>query len=405
MIKDKQYYKFCLYGFLKNLRFFEPFFILFFLSKDLSFLQIGTLYAVREIAINIFEIPSGIIADALGRRKTLASSFLVYIISFLIFYSSANFSLFIFAMLFYALGDAIRSGINKAMIIDYLNRTGQQKYKIKYYGHTRSWSQFGSALSSLAGGILYFFNHNLDVIFLFSIVPYLLDFANVMLYPKYLDQTAKKSDSALSNLKLITSGFFLGLKEPKLLTVMVNSSIYSGFYKSIKDFIQPFLKTLIIQMPFLLFMSNDEKTAIFLGLIYFVIFITNSMVSKNAANIVDRFRSAGSFLNRSLFAGVTLGLLSGLIMQFYISIWAVLLFIIILLIENVRKPAGTAIITDQSEDTVHSGILSVTSQMGSVFSALFVLMIGFLADIYGVGLGIGFVSITVILTIPFIRIK
>jgi len=43
--------------------------------------------------------------------------------------------------------------------------------------------------------------------------------------------------------------------------------------------------------------------------------------------------------------------------------------------------------------------------MGSVFSALFVLMIGFLADIYGVGLGIGFVSITVILTIPFIRIK
>ena len=127
IIKDKQYYKFCLYGFLKNLRFFEPFFILFFLSKELSFLEIGTLYAVREIAINFFEIPSGIIADALGRRKTLASSFLVYIIAFIIFYSSGSFPLFILAMLFYALGDAIRTGINKAMIIDYLGGTGQQK--------------------------------------------------------------------------------------------------------------------------------------------------------------------------------------------------------------------------------------------------------------------------------------
>ncbi|MCK5457728.1 MAG: hypothetical protein KAI45_11425 [Melioribacteraceae bacterium] len=116
--KDKQYYKFCLYGFLKNLRFFEPFLILFFLSKGLSFFEIGILYAVREISINIFEIPSGIFADAFGRRKTLASSFLIYIITFIIFYIGADFSLFIIGMLMYALGDAIRTGINKAMIIE-----------------------------------------------------------------------------------------------------------------------------------------------------------------------------------------------------------------------------------------------------------------------------------------------
>ena len=30
IVKDKQYYKFCMYGFFKNLKFFEPFFILFF---------------------------------------------------------------------------------------------------------------------------------------------------------------------------------------------------------------------------------------------------------------------------------------------------------------------------------------------------------------------------------------
>ena len=84
--KDLQYYKFCIYGFLKNLRFFEPFLILFFLEKGLSFFQIGTLYAIREITINILEIPTGIVADSLGRRRTMIFSFIAYIISFIIFY-------------------------------------------------------------------------------------------------------------------------------------------------------------------------------------------------------------------------------------------------------------------------------------------------------------------------------
>ncbi len=81
-IKDVQYYRFCLYGFFKNLRFFEVFLILFFLEKGLSFFAIGTLYAAREITVNLFEIPSGVIADSFGRRRTMILSFGFYIISF-----------------------------------------------------------------------------------------------------------------------------------------------------------------------------------------------------------------------------------------------------------------------------------------------------------------------------------
>ena len=93
--KDIQYYKFCLYGFLKNLRLFEPFLILFFVDSGLTFLQIGVLYSIREIARNILEIPAGIIADSIGRKKTMVSSFVFYIISFVIFYFSHSFGIFI----------------------------------------------------------------------------------------------------------------------------------------------------------------------------------------------------------------------------------------------------------------------------------------------------------------------
>ena len=79
-------YRFSVYGFLKNLRLFEPFIILLFREDGLSFLQIGLLYSIRDIATNFLEIPSGIYADAFGRRKSMLFSFSAYIVSFIVFY-------------------------------------------------------------------------------------------------------------------------------------------------------------------------------------------------------------------------------------------------------------------------------------------------------------------------------
>jgi len=375
------------------------------MSKGLSFFEIGVLYSIREIAINLFEIPSGIIADSMGRRKTLASSFLVYICAFIIFYLYSSFLLFIIAMLLYALGDAIRSGINKAMIIDYLRRTDQINSKVEYYGHTRSWSQIGSAISSLAGGILLFFNRNLAAIFLFSIIPYLLDFVNVLSYPKYLDEQKSKSLSTRENFNFILRSFVEAFKSKPLIKSVVNSSIYSGYYKAIKDFIQPFLKSLIISIPIFLYLSNDEKTALFLGIIYFVIFLVNSSVSRKAFKIEKLFNSQAMFLNFTLFFGVIIGFASGVLMEYFNSMFAVILFVIVLSIENGRKPSGVANITDNSIDEVHAGILSVQSQLASIFAATIMISIGLIADIFSVGVGIMIVSVGILLLYPLMRVK
>lgn len=375
------------------------------MSKGISFLEIGILYAVREIAINLFEIPSGIIADALGRRKTLASSFLVYIIAFIIFYLYSNFSIFIFAMLFYALGDAIRSGINKAMIVDYLKQTKQINYKVEYYGYTRSWSQFGSAISSLAGGVLLFFNKNLEVIFLYSIIPYLLDFVNVLSYPKYLDKQNSKHLSTKENVKFILLSFIQAFKKKTLIYSLLNSAIYSGYYKAIKDFIQPFLKSLIVSIPIFLYLTKDEKTALFLGLIYFVIFLVNSFVARKVSKIENLFSSQTAFLNFTLLSGIIVGLTSGLMMEYLNSTFAVLLFVIVLSIENSRKPSAVAKITENSNDEIHAGVLSVQSQLASLFAAIIMMLIGFLADTYSVGIGIIVSSLVILLFYPIFRIK
>ena len=179
--KDRQYYKFSFYGFLKNLRFFDAFFILFLVEKGLSYSEIGILYAVREICINVFEIPSGIVADAYGRKNSLIGSFVAYIISFLVFFVSADFWPFFVAFIFYGIGGAFRSGTHKGMIMDYLKIKGWEDQKINYYGHTRSWSQKGSAISSLIAGGIVFYSGSYRNIFLYSIIPYLVNLFLILL--------------------------------------------------------------------------------------------------------------------------------------------------------------------------------------------------------------------------------
>ena len=83
----------------------------------MNFLQIGTLITIREISRNILEIPAGIFADSIGRKKTMIGAFLFYLSSFLLFYLFSGYSVFILAMLLYSFGDAFRTGTHKAMIL------------------------------------------------------------------------------------------------------------------------------------------------------------------------------------------------------------------------------------------------------------------------------------------------
>ncbi|MCK4798566.1 MAG: MFS transporter, partial [Spirochaetes bacterium] len=185
--RDLQFYKFSTYGFLKNLKFFDPFIILFFKEMGLSFFQIGILFAIREVATNFLEMPTGIVADSFGRRSSMIFSFISYIISFIIFYLFPFFWIYAIAMIFFAFGEAFRTGTHKAMILEYLKIKNLTQHKVDYYGHTRAASQLGAALSSIIAAVLVFYSGSYKIIFLASTIPYILDLLLMISYPKELD--------------------------------------------------------------------------------------------------------------------------------------------------------------------------------------------------------------------------
>ena len=389
--RDLQYAKFSAYGFLKNLRFFEPFMILFLLGQGLSYLQVGTLYAVREILVNVMEIPSGAVADGLGRRRTMVASFLGYLVSFALFWVGSTMQLFLGAIVFFSIGEAFRTGTHKSMIFAYLRMNNLQQYGNDYYGHTRSWSQLGSATSAIIAAAIVFLSRNYRAVFLFSMIPYVLDLLLMLSYPRELDGSVEKITlrSIGRSFREVGRGLVETVRRPGAARAVLSASSFGGFYKGGKDYLQPMISALALSLPFAGGLSAQRREALLIGAVYTVIYVLTSFASRHSAALAGRFPSSESALNRLLLLGLVLGLTAGLTRWYGLTLVPVILFLTIYALQNLRQPVGVSVVADRIPEEVLSTVLSAQSQLQSLFAAVVALIVGATVDYVGGNVGVG----------------
>jgi MFS family permease len=402
ILRNLQYYKFSAYGFLKNLRFFDAFLMLYLLEKGMSYSEIGILYAVKEVVLNLFEIPSGIFADTWGRQRTLAGSFILYIISFATFYFSESFFLFLLAFAFFGMGDAFRTGTHKGMMMDYLKMNDWSEYKTNYYGHTRAWSQRGLALSSLIAGLIVFYEGNFETIFLFSIIPYLLNLILLLSYPKELNYSRQLTERTwLIDVKFTFSDFRKMVKRPSVFALITSTAAHSAFQKSIKDYIQPVMVSAIAVLPFFTSLGHKERNGIFIGIIYFVIYLLTSQASSMAGLVKKGALETSAVI--TLLSGLLAGLLCGILYGFELWWFSLIFFTLVYLVENFRKPIMTGLVADVVSNEILASVLSAQSQLQTVITVVLSLVIGFVADIWNVGVAIATVALIIGLSVIIIQ--
>lgn len=393
-IWNQQYAKFSAYGFLKNLRFFDAFFILFLIEKGIPYTQIGILYAAREIIINIVEVPSGLIADTYGRKTALIGSFLFYIISFIVFYVSSEFWLFLAAFLLYGIADAFRSGTHKGMIMDYLKLNNWQDQKINYYGHTRAWSQKGSAISSLVAGIIVFYSGSYESIFLYSIVPYLLNLMLIISYPQELNLSHKAHSK--KNVRLTLKTFFNIIKQPKVLKLMNASALHSAYLKAVKDYIQPLMVSVALLIPVLLDVDIEKKNGLIIGVFYFLIYLITSRASQLSSKVAAKNKERISY--QTLLWGFLFGIGCGVFYFYDLWVFALFAFIGIYIIENMRKPILTGFVADNVPSEMLVSVISVQSLIRTIITATLALAFGIIADGYGIAVSFFVISSFLVIT-------
>ena len=405
--KDLQLFKFSAYGFLKNQRFFDIFIFLFFLEQGISFLQIGTLISIREIAILIFEIPTGFVADSLGRRGSMVFAFLSYILSFVIFFFFPGFLLYIVAMIFFALGDAFRTGTHKAMILHYLKLNDLLHLKVEYYGYTRSWSQMGSALAALIAGGIVIYSGEYKYVFLGSIIPYILALILMLTYPKELDGTREHKEGLINNIRhnfeITFTSLKLSFKEPLLRKALINSAIFDGLFKTVKDYLQPILQMVILSIPLLL--RIEKRESILIAIVYCILYILTSYASRNSGKLKNKLSSLSVAVNCTYFVGVSFVFLAGLFFIINIKIVIIILFIMLYILQNLRRPINIGFISENiSHDVMASG-LSVESQLKTIFVAVMSPLMGFIADSINIGTAFIILSSLTLLILPLIKVS
>jgi len=400
--KDLQIYKFSLYGFLKNLRFFEPFIILFFREMGISFLQIGLLYSIRELTTNIVEIPSGMIADKFGRKLAMIMSFCFYILAFSIFYFFPQFWFYALAMVVYGFAEAFRSGTHKAMIFDYLKLHNWQDKKVEYYGFTRSWSQFGSAVSALIAAIIVFYSGSYRYIFLFSIVPYLFNLALMISYPNSLNQSHTKHKASTSD---ILKDFMQLFKLSTLRKAILNSTLFDGVFKSTKDYLQPILVAMISVLVLFPRFSEEQNLAIAVGLIYFILFFLSGIAARKAYKFRKIFPSLAFSIDLSFVIGMVVIFLAGVAFIFHLQIISVLMLVLLYVLQNLRRPLNIDLISELIPQRIMASGLSLESQGKTLAVAIFAPIMGWAVDSFGIGYGFIILAVILIIMSPLVWVR
>lgn len=381
--KDSLIWKFCFYGFFKNLKFFEPYLIYYLMSLDISLLKIGWLYAIREIIIYVFEIPSGVIADYYGKKTELQICFVFYMMSFVGFAIASNMIVISIAMILFGLGEAFRSGTHKAMIMTYLEEKNWLKYKTYIYGRTRSFSLLASAISGILSIVLVLY-FPLKYLFLICIIPYIIDFLLIGSYPKRFNQRKANSWSAKEFVAEIKAQLKRIKGRRDLQKIIVSSSLFDAIFKLLKDYIQAIIKTMIGigAIASIGSLDRDMSTKVILGIIYGVTYLLSAVASRNIYRLNSKY-SSEIIMNVAfdLFGLVLLAIGCGLLLENMLLV--IVLYLLTYIIQNARRPAFVDVVGDRMKKDQRATVLSVESQLKSFFMIILAPIFGFIADTLG----------------------
>lgn len=129
-----------------------PVMALFYNHCGLDDHQLFVLQSVYSISIVAFEIPSGYLADVLGRRNSLIIGTVLGSVGYLLYSLSAGFWGFLFAQVVLGLGESFVSGADSAMLYDSLSEMKSSHRYLKLEGRVIAIGNFSESIASSIGG-------------------------------------------------------------------------------------------------------------------------------------------------------------------------------------------------------------------------------------------------------------
>ena len=346
---------------------------LFLLNAGLSNAQAFAANAFFTLGQVIFEVPTGVVADTLGRKTsyllgllTLSASTALYL---LLWQYRAPFGAWAVASMFLGLGFTFFSGAVEAWLVDALNFAEFKGNLESVFAKSQVVTGASMLTGSIAGGVIAQFT-NLGVPYILRAVTLAATFIFAWFVMKDWGFTPKRSEKALKDMKQIfVASLDHGLRNPPVRWVMLAAPFTYGvsFY------------VFYAMQPYLLNLYGDPQAYSIAGLAAAIVACAQIVGGMAAPFIRKLFARRTTAMFASILAGAFLLAAIGLTNNFWAAIALLVLWgLIFAAITPIRQAYLNGLIPSEQRATV----LSFDSLMGSSGGVVIQPALGKAADVW-----------------------
>ena len=369
---------------------------LFLLDAGLSNLEAFAANAFFSAGMLIFEIPTGVVADTVGRRAsyllgtvTLAVTTLLY---WMLWVWHSPFWAWALVSVLLGLGFTFFSGAVDAWLVDALKATSYTGSLETVFGRAQIVGGVAMLSGSVLGGVIAQVT-NLGVPFLLRGAILLVMFVVAALLMRDLGFTPDRSESPLRATRtVLRASIRYGLGDPPVRWLMLASPFTAGVGIYVFYALQPYLLEL----------WGDEEAYTVAGLAAALVSGTAILGGTLAPWVRKLFRRRTSTI---LLATITSALVLvgiGLVRNFWVAVVLVALWGIASAIDD---PVHRAYLNDMIPSKQRATVLSFDSLMGSAGGVAVQPVLGRVADIGGYGASLVWSGVISAAAVPFILLS
>jgi len=348
--------------FFRSFFFFSPILTLFYFSRNLDTFQIVSLEAILIGAVLLTEVPTGILADKIGRKYSLTMVILLFIIGNVwTIYAHSYIEFFVIEVLF-GVGIAFGSGAVEALVYDSLKSKGKEKRMSKIWGSINSYALFASVVAVTVGGFLAR-SHDpetfVSLLWLYTLGA-VIAFIISLTVKEPRPQKKIARENPLTLFKRSTSHI---LKNKALRKIILLSVFTAPFGHIIMFLFQPYF-----------LMANVENSM--WGLIMAAGILLGALLMRYAYKIEKLFGMRWTILIATIIPGIMYIAMAFIIGPIYSFIW----YIIHSGVSRMREPLFSQYQNAHIQSRNRATVLSVISMIVSMYLLVMRLVMGKIAD-------------------------
>ncbi|MFC1528576.1 MFS transporter [Candidatus Latescibacterota bacterium] len=372
--------------FLSSLYFYHQIMTLYFQARGLNYIQINSLWGILVGTQALAEVPTGVIADKIGRKKSIIIALALQFLGEILFIFAVNYFLFLLVCIIAGIGFSFSSGCFEAMMYDSLKMEGRENDMQKVAGLNGSFALVAIIIGSFVGG---FITSDLQMNSFICVILATAFFVFLaLLVSLFLTEPAHEyNHSEDSSFKLLHDGITVLKTNKSLQRIIILSLLATPFINYLLNFYQPYFVTAGVQ-------------GFWFGIALAIASLLGVITSKYAYLLEKKLGVQNGVLIAVLCPGIFYLLIS-IISHSLISIVLVILAFGSM---HIQKPLFLDYINRHIESKNRATILSLINVLSGFYVAIMGLLIGWIADI-GLNYSFIFMGCIIITSALLVRIN